>query len=550
MNSTSEIYPIKDRKLYRVCQKIVRGLIETNIETREDLNKIKRKIAGEDKLPPPSNVILLSVYRKLIGKKKIKRNEFLEGLLRKREIRTLSGVAVVAVLTRPSFCPGECIYCPKEKDIPKSYLSNEPAVMRAILANFDPFRQVQMRLRSLTRTGHETSKIELIVMGGTWSVLPKRYQRWFITRCFAACNTEGRRVVHGKTRRIKSLKEEQRINEKAKHRIVGLTLETRPDFINIKEIKRMRSLGATRVELGVQTIDDEILKNVKRGHFQEETIQATKLLKDAGFKVSYHMMPNLPGATPKKDFEVFEELFSLSSFRPDMLKIYPCLVIKGSELYKWWKSGRYRAYSKKELLELLIKIKSIIPPYVRISRLIRDVPAPSIEEGNKISNLREVVQTEMEKRGVRCRCIRCREVKNLKFKIENLKFVSREYEASEGREYFLSYEDVKGDKIIAFLRLRIPSQIFNKGQYFISELEGAAIIRELHTCGKAVPLKKKIKGASQHLGFGKKLMNKAEKIVKGLGIGKMAVISGVGVREYYRHLGYRREGDYMIKVLA
>jgi elongator complex protein 3 len=342
------------------------------------------------------------------------------------------------------------------------------------------------------------------------------------------------------------LSEAQKINEKAKHRIVGLTLETRPDYITPKEIKRMRELGCTRVEIGVQAIDDRILKINKRGHDVKTIVQATKLLKEAGFKICYHMMPGLPGSSPDKDFEMFKELFSNPDYQPDMLKIYPCVVTKGSGLYKLWKKGEYKPYTDKQLVNLLVKIKSIVPPYVRIIRVIRDIPSPKIEGGSKISNLREVVQKEMKKRGLKCQCIRCREIKDIKLKIKNLRLICREYEASSGKEIFLSYEDIKNDKLIAFLRLRLPQISKDSLLKYFPQLKGAALIRELHTYGELVPIGQKRK-AAQHLGFGKKLMREAEKIAQKNGYKKIAVIAGVGVREYYRELGYRLENTYMVK---
>jgi elongator complex protein 3 len=496
------------------------------------------------KILTPANVQLLATYRKLARAKKIKGAIWLEFLLRKRPVRTLSGVAVIAVLVKSYPCPGKCLYCPTESGIPKSYLSNEPAVMRAVLCKFHPYKQVQMRLAALQKTGHPTDKIELIVIGGTWSWLPRQYQLWFIKECFRACNefpAQGWSASGGG--KNKSLIELQTVNEKAKHRIVGLTLETRPDYITPEEIKRMRQLGCTRVEIGVQAIDNSILQQNRRGHKVDAIVRATKLLKDAGLKVCYHMMPNLPGSTPAKDFKMFQKLFTNTHFRPDMLKIYPCVVVKGSGLYRQWQKGKYKPYTDKQLLNLLIKIKSIIPPYVRIIRVIRDIPAVSIEAGSKISNLRETVQKEMARLGLRCRCIRCREIKDWKLKIENCKLMKREYEASAGKEYFLSYEDTKKDKLIAFLRLRVPG-----ARQILPELKGAAIIREVHTYGKLVPIGEKDE-AAQHLGFGKKLIKQAEKIVKNLGIKKLAVISGVGVRDYYYRLGYRQEKTYMIKYL-
>lgn len=551
-----------------ILQKIIKQLIKINPQTRQEIADIKRRLAGDLKLPPPLNADLLKVYQKLLKQGKVKQNRQLELLLKKREIRTLSGVAPIAVLTKPHPCPGRCAYCPTEKSMPKSYLSNEPAVMRAIACNYDPYKQVQTRIKTLEANGHPTDKLELIVIGGTWSALPKHYQSWFITRCFQAANTASSNLKNQISKpKLKSqnLEEAQRINETAEHRIIGITLETRPDYITSEEIKRMRELGATRVELGVQSIDDKILKKNSRGHGVTEIIRATKLLKDAGFKICYHLMPNLPGSTPARDLAMFREIFSNPDFQPDMIKIYPCVVTRGSQIYKWWKQGKYKPYGDKQLTELLIKIKKIVPPYVRINRLIRDIPGPSIEAGNKISNLREVVAREMAHRGLRCKCIRCREVghqhfapeKTEKRKNEKMKLFVKKYKASDGTEYFISFESPDKKILYAFVRLRIPHpESSQKAGHAVawppisktlSELRNAALIRELHTYGHLVPINQKSPGATQHLGLGRQLMSYAEKIAKQAGIQKMTVISGIGVREYYKKLGYRKEGTYMVK---
>ncbi len=515
--------------------------------------KLKRKASKKFGLPNPTNIEVLEVYRKMVKSKKIKPSKKIEDLLITKNIRTLSGVAVIAVLTKPYACPGTCVYCPTEKDMPKSYLSNEPAVMRAILTDFHPYKQVTARLKSLKATGHKTDKIELIIMGGTFSYFPKQYQTWFVKECFRACNKIDLKL------KTKNLKQLQKINERSKHRIIGLTLETRPDYIDEKEIIRMRKLGATRVELGVQSIYDDVLKLNKRGHNIKETIKATRLLKEAGFKINYHMMPDLPGSNYKKDLEMFKELFSNPDFQPDMLKIYPCVVVKNSPIYKWWKNGKHKPYSDKKLLELLTEIKKIIPYYVRITRLIRDIPSTSIVAGNKISNLRQVLKKKSEEEGWRCKCIRCREIRNenpflLKeggVVIENLKLFRQDYNASGGKEIFLSFEDKERKNIYSLLRLRIndeipPAPFLKRGK--IAVLQDAAIIREVHTYGQMLSLKSKSKKSPQHIGLGKKLILEAERITQEeFNLKKIAVISGVGVRDYYRKLGYGLEDEYMVK---
>jgi elongator complex protein 3 len=546
---------------------IIKYLIQQNPRGEAQLGRVKRQIAKKFKLKTLSNINLLRFYRQAVIDKKIKANKDLEKLLKTREIRTLSGVAPVAVLTKPYPCPGQCAFCPDEKEMPKSYLSNEPAVMRAIGTKFDPYKQVRARIEALKLTGHNTGKIELIIMGGTWSYLPKSYQKRFVKRCFEAMNTvttpptppirgatggSGVPLIGGARGGCqKAMKK----NEKARHRCVGLTLETRPDYINLKEIKRMRELGCTKVELGIQAIDDNILKLNKRGNTVKQIIDATKLLKNAGFKIVYHLMPNLPGSSPAKDVNMYQELFSKPDFQPDMVKIYPCVVTKNSEIYRWWKKGKYKPYSDKQLFKVLLKMKQATPPYVRIIRLIRDIPAESIQAGSKVSNLRQDLQRELARIDKNCRCIRCREIRGLEFEIKNLELRMIKYEASDGVEYFLSYEDVKQDKLLAFLRLRLHSKSIKLKVHKVKspflntfpELRDAALIREVHTYGELAPMKKK--GKVQHLGLGKKLVKEAEKIAKQNGYKKIAVIAAVGTREYYRKFGYRLAGSYMVKSL-
>ncbi|MFH1030594.1 MAG: tRNA uridine(34) 5-carboxymethylaminomethyl modification radical SAM/GNAT enzyme Elp3 [bacterium] len=544
-------------------------LIKLNPKTLSQLSNTKRKIASVFNIPIPTNSHLIEEYRKYIKKSKVMPDQALLKLLKRRGVRTGSGVAPVAILTKPYPCPGKCFYCPNEKGMPKSYLSNEPAVMRAILNKFDPYKQIETRLTALDANGHPTDKLEIIIMGGTWSYLPKNYQSDYIIKCYKACNefsykknVETRHCLVS-TDRHSYTKTLQKQNEKSAHRIIGLTLETRPDYITNDEIKKMREFGCTRVELGAQAIDDKILSLNKRGHGVKEIVTATRLLRNAGFKICYHMMVNLPGSNPKKDLEMFKVLFTNPDFQPDQIKIYPCVVTKNAPLYKWYKTGKYKPYTEKELAKLLIKIKSVIPEWVRIIRVIRDIPTTSIEAGNKISNLREYIQKMMEKRKINCRCIRCREIGNLK--IQRSRLIIRKYEAAGGKEYFLSYEDKKQDKLIAFLRLRLSSPLSQKGgggdfsigkpnsnsQIFPQNKLATihAIIREVHTYGPAVEISKKEKKAAQHSGYGKKLIKKAEEIARKNGYKKIAVISGVGVRGYYRKLGYRLEGTYMVKDL-
>jgi len=536
---------------------LVAELARKKIKTRDDFLILLKKVVKKYQLEPPAYSQILDIYKKLRKNKKIKVNKFFEEKLKKRPIRSLSGVAVVSVLTKPYPCPGHCLYCPTDKEFPKSYLAGEPAADRAKNLKYDPYEQVKYRLETLQKIGHATDKIELIVIGGSFTAYPRKYQEWFVKRCFDGANSCNLKHVSCN----KNLESTQKQNEKAKNRIISISVETRPDLITPEEIKKMRELGITKVELGIQALDDKILEKNKRGHGIKEIIAATKLLKEAGFKICYHVMPGLYGSTPKKDLTMFKKLFTDQNFRPDYLKIYPCVVVKNSKLHKVWQEKKYKPYSEKNLIDLLIKMKLAVPPYVRIIRIFRDIPSPKIEAGSKTSNLREVIKKEMAAREIKCRCIRCREIKDLRFKITDCRLVKREYQASNGKEIFLSFEDTKQNKILAFLRLRFPR--LHATSCMLHALENAAIIRELHTYGEVVKIGKKKKTASQHKNLGKKLVKEAEKIVKhnaNLQIytnttnkknlrkqAKIAVISGIGAREYWRKLGYKLQETYMVK---
>lgn len=529
---------------------LIQELIKSKIQTPNNLACLKRKVSKEYKVSSFSNIELLKAYHNLLKKGKIEKNETVEKFLIKRKVRSLSGVVIVSALTKPYPCPGNCIYCPQVKSLPKSYLPGEPAAERAKRLNFDPYLQVQKRLEMLENEGHNTDKVELRIIGGSFSACPQKYKEWFLEECFRACNDFGKTKSHNQTSKIYHLQQEQKRNETAKSRIVGISIETRQDLINEKEINELRKFGVTLVELGVQTIFDDILQKCQRGNSVKETIKATKILKDAGFKVLYQMMPNLPGATPKRDLAAFKELFENQDFKPDWLKIYPCLVLKEAPLYKLWKEGKYKPYSDEELIELLCEIKKNIPYWVRIARLFRDIPSSKIQGGSKISNLREVVLARLKEEGKQCKCIRCREVKESYDPKEKIYLKREDYKASGGKEIFLSFENKERTKLFAFLRLRIPSQIFSKEKHFIPCLQNAAIIREIHTYGLLVPISKKLL-APQHQGLGKKLVKEAEKITeKEFCLKKIAVISGVGVRNYWRNLGYHLRETYMIKQLT
>ncbi|NTW22510.1 tRNA uridine(34) 5-carboxymethylaminomethyl modification radical SAM/GNAT enzyme Elp3 [Candidatus Falkowbacteria bacterium] len=522
-------------------KKIVNELLASEIKTREELMALKRRLAKKFGKELPTNTELLAELPRNADTQQLQR------LLRRRSIRTMSGIAPVAVLTKPFACPGKCAYCPTEKDVPQSYLSNEPAVMRAIHCGYDPYKQVQYRLRALMANGHEPDKIELIVIGGTWSVLPVEYKYWYILNCYAAANNfslAGRKTQHARCgaklslgRMKERLVVEQRRNETAKHRIIGLTLETRPDYIDERELQEMREFGCTRVELGVQAIDDKILEMNKRGHDLAAVTAATALLRRFGFKITYHLMPGLPGSTPAKDLKMFKQLFSDERFQPDQIKFYPTVVTKGSLLYDWWRQGKYKPYSDKVLQRLIVDCKAAIPHYVRIIRLVRDIPGESIIAGNTVTNLRQV----MQQRGVACNCIRCREVRDQSDGPVNLSMES--YDVTGGKEEFIEFASQDRKTLHGFCRLFLPAKEGTGGGF----LPDTAIVRELHVYGELVPIGGKQK--TQHSGLGRRLLEKAEADASAGGFKNMAVIAGVGVRGYYRKTGYRLRRSYMVKRL-
>lgn len=519
--------------MLKIEEKIIKDLLKNRTEAPTSLDSFKRKMAKKYKTPCPTNLSLLKAYHKMLKNKNLKRIIGIEELLITRPIRSLSGIVNVSVLTKPYSCPGKCLYCPTEKNIPKSYVSGEPAVERAKKLNFDPYLQVKKRIEMLEAEGHPTDKIEIRIVGGTWSFYPQKYQERFVKRCFDAANEKN----------SSNLNASQKLNEKAEHRIVGLSIETRPDFINETEIKWLRKLGVTMVELGVQSIYDEVLKLNQRGHLVKETILATKLLKDAGFKVLYQMMPNLLGSNLKKDEEMFSEIFRNPNFQPDLLKIYPCALLKGTLLYNSWKEGQYKPYTEKQLINLIKNIKKKIPYYIRIQRIARDIPSKSIVMGPaKISNLRQVLTDLAKKEGWQCCCIRCREIRGAYSSKEKTYLFRQDYDASDGKEIFLSFETKNREKLYSLLRLRI---LFQKSS--IPALQDAAIIREIHTYGQMIPINK-IRLAPQHQGLGKKLVKEAEKITqKEFNRKKIAVISAIGARNYFKKLGYSLQDTYMVK---
>jgi elongator complex protein 3 len=462
---------------------------------------------------------------------------------KRKKVRTISGVSIISVMTKPLPCPGKCIYCPggfdKENPSPKSYMPKSPVVLRAIRNDYDPRKQVDARIEALKKIGHITDKNEIIVMGGTFMAFPKEYRIEFIKGIYDGLNGTI----------SEDLEESKKLNESAEHRCVGLCIETRPDWCNEEQIREMLEYGVTRVEIGVQIPDNMSYKVTDRGHTVEDVIQATKLLKDSGIKVYYHYMCNLPGATIESDIKNFKKLFLDPNFRSDGVKIYPCVVVKGAKLEKIFNEGRYKPYTDNEIIDLIIKLKQMVPRYVRIPRIMRDLPAEYIVGSTKYSHFRNAAHEKMNKLGVRCQCTRCREVghvllKGKKIDEKNIKLNKLEYDASDGKEIFLTFDDMKNDALIGLLRLRVPSKPFRK-----EITKQSTLVRELHVYGVEMGLKNEAQWTKsfQHKGFGKKLLEEAEKITKEIGFKKILVISAVGVRKYYEKLGYRLEGPYMVK---
>jgi elongator complex protein 3 len=459
----------------------------------------------------------------------------------KKFARTISGVTPLAVMTMPMSCPGQCLYCPTYSDVPQSYTPESPAVLRAKRCDYDARQQVALRLRMFSEMGHPTDKIELIVMGGTFLAHPVDYQFQFIKGCY-----DGLNGLESAT-----LAEAKKLNETASHRCTGLCIETRPDWCRQEEIDRMLEFGTTRVELGVQTLNDDVYRLVRRGHKVADVVRATTLLREHGFKVYYHWMPGLPGSTPEIDLELSGLLFVDESFKPDGLKLYPTMVVAGTELERWYRDGRYQPYDNDTMVNLTIGIKSLVPKYVRISRVLRDIPSKFIVAGLKDS-LRDVVRERMKQAAIECKCIRCREYGHrvqAGWETGEPHMVRMDYDASGGKEVFLSFEDER-ETLFGLLRMRLQSRpVPALGQGLNGSL---ALIRELHVFGPEVPLREQRMEAAQHKGLGKALLMEAERIAREeFQACQVMVLSGTGAKEYYRtEFGYRSQGDYMVKDLG
>lgn len=519
-------------------------------------------------------------------------------MLRMKPTRTISGVTPITVLTKPFPCPGKCIFCPNDVRMPKSYLADEPGAQRAGRNYFDPYLQTYNRLQALHNTGHSVAKAEIIVLGGTWSFYPETYQRWFICECFRALNefggsattapTDGRGSREKKYRHLSKkigaepvlsdlavdgttldmtynevvaqaytapekklgldaaqscswveLEEHHRINEQAKVRCVGLVIETRPDNISKAEVRRIRRLGCTKVQIGVQSLQDEVLKLNHRGHDVAATRRAFRLLRQAGFKIQAHWMANLYGSSVALDKRDYDRLFTETDYHPDELKIYPCSLIQSAELMQYFRDGKWQPYSHEELLEVLQHCIVHTPEYCRLSRVIRDIPSTDIVEGNKKTNFRQITEHSLLKKSQYPRDIRAREIRSKTIRPEELFLSVCTYQTSTSQELFLQVcertpkKSDEPNKIVAFLRLSLPHE-----EPLFEELCQAAVIREIHVYGVSVAVGSESETAAQHLGLGTRLINEARAVARAFNYQKLAVISAVGTREYYRQRGF------------
>ena len=509
--------------------------------THNDVNRAKNQTAAKHKLNRiPSNAEIIAAMN---PQEKL----HLLPLLQRKTTRTISGVTVVAVMTKPQPCPQDepCAYCPggPTQGVPQSYTGHEPAAMRGSQNNYDPYQQVQSRINQLTAIGHKVDKIELIIMGGTFPATPPEYQTHFIQRSLDA--------ITGKT--STSLEEAKANAETSLIRNVGITVETRPDWCKKPHVDAMLNMGVTRVEIGVQNPDNELYRLAGRTHTVKDVTEATQIAKDAGLKIVYHLMPGMPGSNPKRDLEAFKRVFTDPAFKPDMIKIYPCLVIANTKAHKWHQQGNYKPYTTEQAATLIAEIKKTLPPWIRVMRVQRDIPARLIIAGVDKSNLRQLVQQKLAEHNTQCTCIRCREVghrktaDNITPNIDNIEILTTHYPASEGQEIFISAEDPKNNILIGYLRLRIPSPRAHRPE--ITTLP-SAIVRELHVYGPLVPVGKRSSKAWQHKGYGTILLREAERLAQeNYDSKKLLVISALGTKQYYMRLGYSRDGVYVSKRL-
>jgi len=528
------------------ARELIEKLLRNEITDEKGLNEGKKAVSVRYKLSS-----LLSNSQVLGAAKDEDERQHVLELLQLKPVRTISGVAVISAMTSPAPCPhGLCVPCPggpgSKFQSPQSYMGAEPAARRAVENNFDPYLQVSSRLKQLSQIGHPVEKAELIVMGGTFTSRTLCYQEWFVKRAIEAMNDfHGTKWREGK--KYVTIEEVLSANENSRIRNVGITIETRPDWVKKEHIDVILDLGATKVEIGVQSTYDFILAGIQRGHTVAESAAANMRLRDSGLKVGLHMMPGLPGSTAESDFRMFRTLFEDERFKPDYLKIYPTLVTEGTRLHGMWELGNYAPLEVVEAVELLARIKSILPKWVRLQRIQRDIPAYQVLAGIKKSNIRQLAKERLLEMGGKCNCIRCREVGHRVLsgvEPENIELTAEEYTACGGKEHFISFEDVEKDILIGFIRLRFPCAPHRE------ELEGAVLVRELHVYGSMVPIGESAGEAQwQHRGYGEELLAAAEEVALSSGYDKIAVTSGIGVRDYYRKFGYGREGPYMTKKL-
>lgn len=566
MNDYSELFDKEESTSYKLrpelaelCQAVILELFEfvsTHDEamlSEREFEKIRNRLTKKFSAVPPKNIELVTAYRTLVEEGVVQSSDVVLSMIIKRKIRTLSGIANITVLMKEYFCPGKCIFCPTQPGMPKSYFSTQPAMMRAVRNDFSAYLQVKARMNGLKAQGHDVSKIDIRTAGGTWSAYPVEYQEEFVKGIYFALN-EGPGPL--KTREevdeiVSAMTLEELIlqNEKALCRCVGLWVETRPDWVDIDELKRLRRFGVTGIELGIQTTDDAVNVFNKRGHGVRESIEATRLCRNVGLKICHHVMPNLPQSTLAKDMKTMVDLFVGTTLCPDYIKIYPCMVLPYTELKEMCEEDPsiYTPYTDEELMELLIEMKKTVPEYCRIIRLLRDFPSEIVLQGSKKLNIRQILQD----RGVVCRCVRCREIKDDIYDESSVELIERKYRANDGMEYFLSMEVPSQDALIALLRLRVLDTFDEKIIEAFPELLGCALIREVHVYGKKQSLQSGVGSHSttQHHGFGRRLMERAEEVARSAGLAKIAVISAVGTREYYKKLGYVLEGTYMVKAL-
>jgi elongator complex protein 3 len=509
---------------------LIAELVEAAPLRGDRYQRIMRRYTHEG-LPWLSKSQVLRAYEALCDRDVLHYEPEVVTALQKKPTRSQAGVTVVTVLTKPYPCPGKCIFCPTDVRMPKSYLHDEPGAMRAERHAFDPYDQTASRIAALETIGHPADKIELLILGGTWSSYRRDYQEWFVKRCFDAMNG-----LESET-----LPAPQALNARAARRNVGLVVETRPDHVTAAELRWFRTLGVTKVQIGVQSLDDRILALNKRGETVADVRNAMRLLRLAGFKIHPHWMPNLLGATPESDLEDFARLWSDPALRPDELKIYPCMLLQNAELYDYWRRGEYQPYDEETLVDLLVAAKAQVPRFVRINRVVRDIPTTNVVAGFKKANLRQVAQQRMREMGLHCQCIRCREIRREAVAAGELALKVESYDTDMTREHFLSFERADG-RIAGFLRLSLPDPA---QPHPFPELRGQAMIREVHVYGPAVPIGEESQGEAQHVGLGAQLIARAKELSRAAGYERIAVISAIGTRRYYARHGFAVDGLYM-----